>query len=96
VPLIYRFPPGQGALSRILSISVLLVIFMVAFFLGTVLLLMILGAIAVSAVALYLRFWWLRRQMKQRPQGAPGGGVTLEGEYTVTKSEKISRPDDRL
>lgn len=95
MPLTYRFPPGQGMLSRILSVVVLLVIFTVAFFLGTVLLLVILGAIAVSAVALYLRFWWLRRQMKQHPQGAPGGGVTLEGEYTVTKSEKPSRTDER-
>ena len=95
MPLIYRFPPGQGALSRILSVMVLLAIFTVAFLLGTVLLLVILGVIAVSAIALYLRFWWLRRQMLKRPQGVPGGGVTLEGEYTVTTSEKIARSDDR-
>lgn len=89
----YRFPPTQGPVSRFVSALVLTLVFTLAFFVGTVLFLSILGVLAVLFLVFYLRFWWLRRRWarEQRP-AAPGGGVTLEGEYTVSKRRQ-SRDD---
>lgn len=95
MPLIHRLPPRQGTLSRLLSAAVLIAIFTVAFLLGTVLFLAILGVVVVLAIALYLRFWWLRRQWTKQHQASPKGGVTLEGEYIVAKSRKKPREGDR-
>ena len=81
---VYRFPPQRSPLSRLLSAIILLAVFAVSLMLGMIVFLAILGALALLAVILYLRFWWLRRRMGQRPRPAPGG-VTLEGEYTVSK-----------
>ncbi len=95
MPLIFRFPPGQSALSRLFSALVLTAIFVTALFLGTVLFLAMLGTLGILAAALYLRFWWLRRQLAKQHQPSPKGGVTLEGEYSVAKSGKKPRSDDR-
>ena len=72
--------------------------FAVSLFLGTVLFLVVLGALLILGVALYLRFWWLRRKWTQQMQGrGPGhakpGGVTLEGEYTVHRDSDARRDD---
>lgn len=95
MPLTFRFPPGQSALSRLFSALALIAIFVMALFLGTVLFLAMLGVLGILATALYLRFWWLRRQMLQQSQPSPKGRVTLEGEYSVAKSGKKPRPDGR-
>ena len=95
MPLIYRFPPGQGVLARLLSALVLVAAATVALLLGAALFLVILGAVVILAIAFYLRFWWLRRQAAKQPQASPKGGVTLEGEYTVEKSGKKLRQNDR-
>ena len=90
----YRFPPNQGPVSRFLSALVLILIFTLAFFVGTVLFFTILGVLAVLFLVFYLRYWWLRRRWaRQHPQAAQRGRVTLEGEYTVSKREK-PRDDD--
>lgn len=86
MPLIYRLPPTQGLFSRLLSAAVVMVVFAVALFLGAAIFLAILGIAVVAGIALYLRFWWLRRQQLRHPPAGPGGGVTLEGEYTASKS----------
>ena len=94
MPQMYRFPPTQGPVSRFLSALVLILIFTLAFFVGTVLFLTILGVLAVLFLVFYLRFWWLRRRWaRQHQQPAQRGSVTLEGEYTVSKQEK-PRNDD--
>lgn len=85
MPVIYRLPRQQGLFSRLLSAIVLLAIFAAAFFLGMVLFLVILGTVAVLALVFYLRLWWLRRTSAGRPQASPQSGVTLEGEYSVSK-----------
>lgn len=82
---VYRFPLQRSPLSRLLSAIILLAVFAVSLMLGMIVFLAILGALALLAVILYLRFWWLRRRMGRRPRPAPGG-VTLEGEYTVSKT----------
>ena len=90
----YRFPPKQGPISRFLSALVLAIIFTVAFFVGTVFLAAALGAIAVLVLVFYLRFGWLRRKWgRQRPEGRRKGGVTLEGEYSVTRTGKPKGED---
>jgi hypothetical protein len=90
----YRFPPDQGPLSRILSVLTLLVIFSLAFLVGTVLFVTVLGVLAILFLGFYLRFWWLRRKLQQQVT-ARQGGVTLEGEYTVSKRGRQPEPDDR-
>ena len=85
-------PPGRGPFSRLLSAVVLLIALSLSLFLGTVLFLTVLGAGVLLALVLYLRFLWLRRQLARRLGPAPGGGLTLEGEYTVSKPAKA---DDR-
>ncbi|HEV2331728.1 MAG TPA: hypothetical protein VGV16_01075 [Gammaproteobacteria bacterium] len=86
--LMHRFPPSRGPVSRLFSALVLLVIFTLAFFLGTFLFLVILGFVVILGVALYLRIWWLRRRSSGREQAGP---VTLEGEYTVEKPRDRER-----
>jgi len=89
---VYRFQPQRGLFSRLLSAAILLAAVTASLLLGTVLFLVILGAIVLLSVALYLHFWWLRRSASQSPRRGPGGGVTLEGEYTVSKRP---RDEDR-
>lgn len=86
--LLNSMPPGRGPFSRLLSAVVLLVAVTLSLFLGTVLLLTVLGAGVLLALVFYLRFLWLRRQPAKRPRPAPGGGVILEGEFTVSKPTK--------
>ena len=86
--LMHRVPPSRGPVSRILSALVLIVIFTVAFFLGTFLFLLILGLVVILGVALYLRVWWLSRRLARQEQAGP---VTLEGEYTVKKGRDGER-----
>jgi len=86
--LMHRFPPSHGPVSRLFSALVLLVIFTVAFFLGTFLFLVILGLVVILGIALYLRVWWLRRRFAQQGQTRP---MTLEGEYTVEKPQERER-----
>ena len=82
---VYRFPSQQSLLSRLLSAIILLAVFAASLMLGMVVFLVILGAAVLFAIILYLRFWWLRRRMGRRSRPARAGGVTLEGEYTVSK-----------
>lgn len=82
--LVYRLPLQRSPFSRLLSAIILLAVFAVSLMLGMLVFLAILGALALLAVILYLRVWWLRRRMGRRPRPSPGG-VTLEGEYTVSK-----------
>ncbi|MGE5624311.1 MAG: hypothetical protein ACM3ZT_02060 [Bacillota bacterium] len=94
MPLVYRFPPSQGPVSRFLSVLVLVLIFGLAFVVGTFVLLTVLGLVTVLLVVFYLRFWWRRRQWAKRAaSGSRKGGVTLEGEYSVSKVEEPRRDD---
>ena len=86
--LMHRFPPSRGPVSRLFSALVLLVIFTLAFFLGTFLFLVVLGFVAILGVALYLRIWWSRRRSAGQGRTGP---VTLEGEYTVEKPRERER-----
>lgn len=92
---IYRLPPQRGLFSRILSAAILLSVVAASLLLGTVLFLVILGAAMLLALILSLRFWWLRRQLAKHPRPNAPGGVTLEGEYTVTKPAKAEGRRDR-
>lgn len=94
MPQMYRFPPTQGPVSRFVSALILILIFTLAFFVGTVLFLSILGVLAVLFLVFYLRFWWLRRRWARgQLRAAPRSGVTLEGEYTVSERKNL-RSDD--
>lgn len=88
MPMLYSLPPQRGAFSRILSGVVLLAIVAISFFLGLFVFLIILGVGLVAGLVLYLRLRTLRRSLRQAPRPGRGGGVTLEGEYTVSKSPR--------
>ena len=88
MPLIRTLPSSQGMFSRLLSALILFAVFAVSLFLGTVLFLVVLGTLTLLFIVFCLRFWWLRRKLKAQPPRERGGGVTLEGEYTVERSAK--------
>jgi uncharacterized iron-regulated membrane protein len=81
-----QLPRSRGPFARLLAALALLAAFTVAFFLGTVLFLVVLGAAVLLGIVLSLRFWWLRRRWAREapPPDRPEArrGVTLEGEYT--------------
>ena len=58
----------------------------------------VIGALLLLVLALYLRFWWLRRKWAHQA-GQDGarpdkpGPVTLEGEYTVHRDSDARRED---
>ena len=87
---VYRLPSGRGPFARFLSALLVIAALTLALFLGTFIFIVMLGLAVVLGLVLWLRFWWLRRQWaKQRPpEQAPGGGVTLEGEYSVEKRDE--------
>ncbi len=84
---VYRLPPGRGFLSRLLSPLLLTAVLLLSIFLGLFVLLTVLGAGLVLALILYARSWWLRRRYAPQPHPRQQGGVTLEGEYTVSKRD---------
>lgn len=87
---VYRFPSGRGPLARLLSTLILIGALALAFSLGVFIFIIALGVAVILGLMFWLRLWWLRRQWaKHRPlEPAPGGGVTLEGEYTVDKRDE--------
>jgi hypothetical protein len=85
---------GQGPVLRLFSALLLLAVFALAVTLGFFILLGMLAVIAILAAVFYVRFWWLHRNSTAGTHRPPGG-VTLEGEYTVSKSRQITARDDR-
>lgn len=87
---VYRLPSQQGPIARLLSGLLVVVALILAFSLGVFVFLIVFGLAVVAGIVLYLRIYWLRRQWaRQRPHGpTPGGGITLEGEYTVDKRDE--------
>ena len=85
---VYRLPPGRGLISRLLSPVLLVAVLLLSLFLGLFVLLTVLGAGLVLALVLYARAWWLRRRLVPQPRPERRGGVTLEGEYTVSKPDR--------
>jgi len=87
----HQFQPSRSPFARLVGALVLLAGFAISLFFGFVLLLVILGALLILGLALYLRVWWIKRQMAGQPPpgpASPRGGVTLEGEYTREDREK--------
>lgn len=83
----YSLPPRRGPVSRFLTALVLLTVAGISFFLGLIVFLVILGVGLVAGLILYLRLRRLRRT-SQAAGASPRGGVTLEGEYTVSKRDR--------
>ncbi|HEY1991151.1 MAG TPA: hypothetical protein VGH71_01730 [Gammaproteobacteria bacterium] len=67
-----------------------MVVFALAFAVGAMLFLAILGLAVVLGGALYLRFRWLKRKSRQAAPPRRGGDV-LEGEYTVKDDKPPTR-----
>lgn len=85
---VYSLPPKQGVFSRFLSLVALLATLALSFFLGLIVFLVILGLVLFLALGLYLRLRWLRGRVPRGPSPGPPDGVTLEGEYTVSKRKQ--------
>ena len=85
-----RLPSRPGPLARFFAALVLLAAFAASLLLGAVLFLTMLGLAVILALALYLRFWWLRRKWQRQTPPPPHHDDVLEGEYTV-EGEKPAR-----
>jgi len=85
---------GQGPVMRLFSAILLLAVFGIAVTLGFFILLGLLGVVAVLAMVFYVRFWWLRRKLTAGAR-KQAGGITLEGEYTISKSRQVQSHDDQ-
>lgn len=77
-----------------LSWLVILPFMIVAAMIGFTVLLVVVGLVAVGALAFLMRLWWFRRRMRRQFKNADAtSSVTeaLDGQYTVVREE--ARPD---
>jgi len=87
MPTPRSLPTPRGVVSRFFTALMVLAVAGISFFLGLIVFLAILGVGLVAGVILYLRLRKLRR-MAEGPGPSPRSGVTLEGEYTVSKGDR--------
>jgi uncharacterized iron-regulated membrane protein len=79
----YLFSPNP--LVEVLSLLAAAVVTVVAFVFGAVLLAVVVGLMALAALAFSLRLWWLRRKLGAQANRPSGQHRIIEAEYTVVK-----------
>ena len=89
-------PPGLAA--RVLVLLLVAVSVVVALFFGVIIIVIVIGIAFILFIFLYARTWWLRRKLglnvRPRHQRRPNDdGVTIEGEYTVERSDEDNRDE---
>ncbi len=95
-----RLTVSRNPLLQLAGLVVGAVVAVGAVLLGAVVLAFILGFAVIAGLILYVRLWWMRRQLRQRrpgPRGRGGGdppGEIVEVEYTVVE-ERTVRDQDR-
>lgn len=88
--------PQHNPFARLLASLLLIAVGAIALFFGAVIIAVLIGLAAILFIFLYLRAWWLHRQLglnvhPHRSRKRHHTGVTIEGEYTVQDSDKKSR-----
>ena len=95
-----RLTVSRNPLLQLAGLVVGAVVAVGAVLLGAVVLAFILGFAVIAGLILYVRLWWMRRQLRQRrpgPRERGGGeppGEIVEVEYTVVE-ERTVRDQDR-
>ena len=95
-----RLTVSRNPLLQLAGLVVGAVVAVGAILLGAVVLAFILGFAVIAGLILYVRLWWMRRQLRQRrpdSRGRGGGdppGEIVEVEYTVVE-ERTVRDQDR-
>ena len=82
----------RNPFTELLSFAAAAIVTVVAFLFGAVLLAVIVGLIALGALAFSLRLWWLRRKLQRARQSDPNHPQIIEAEYTVV--ERPENPED--
>ena len=95
-----RLTVSRNPLLQLAGLIVGAIVTVGAILLGAVVLAFIVGFAVIAGLVLYIRLWWMRRQLRQRrsgPRGRGGGeppGEIVEVEYTVVE-ERTVRDQDR-
>ena len=100
MPYRHELPPATspgGLIGRAVAAVGAAVLFVGAFFLGFVVLAVLIGIAALAGLALWLRLWWFGRQLRRAAErhGADGfaarsgrDGDVLEGEFIVVQERR--------
>lgn len=82
----------RNPVTEVLSLLAAVALAIIAFVFGAVLLAVVVGLIALGALAFSLRLWWLRRKLGQ-PIGQAGAEQprVIEAEYTVVERQQRRR-----
>jgi hypothetical protein len=82
----------RNPVTEVLSLLAAAAVAIIAFVFGAVLLAVVVGLIALGALAFSLRLWWLRRKLGQAV-GQPGADSprVIEAEYTIVTSQERRR-----
>ena len=84
----------RNPVTDALSFMAAAIVAVIAFLFGAVLLAVVVGLIALAALAFSARLWWLRRKLRQRDGSDGDRPQIIEAEYTVVeRSEQRSDPE---
>ncbi len=82
----------RNPVTEVLSLLAAVALAIIAFVFGAVLLAVVVGLIALGALAFSLRLWWLRRKLGQSiGQAGAEQPRVIEAEYTVVERQQRRR-----
>lgn len=82
-----------GPLAQILSFVVGVAVLSLAFVFGVFILAVLAGLIAIAAIVISLRVWWLRRKYEQAIREGREPGDVMQGEFIVIEKRPAGPPD---
>lgn len=85
-----RLETRTGVLAQIVGLLGAVALLIGAFFIGAMVLAVIVGLAVIGAIVFRLRLWWLRRQMAGGGGrgGDAGGHRVIEGEYRHSRRDR--------
>lgn len=98
-PQSYTFKPPTNPILQVLYFLVGGVLLIGAFFMGAIILAVVLGLAVILGIIIYVRVWWLQRKMARSSRKSGGEpsqsseSTVIEVEYTVV--DERDAPDDR-
>ncbi len=82
----------RNPVTEVLSLLAAVALALIAFVFGAVLLAVVVGLIALGALAFSLRLWWLRRKLGESiGQAGAKQPCVIEAEYTVVERQQGRR-----
>ena len=80
--------PLAQAFGALLGLAVLVM----SFFLGIVVLAVLVGLALIGGSVLALRMWWLKRRLQREAARQPDDATVVEGEYSVVERRRRRGP----